>query len=104
MNTQQLPWKPLRTGVQHKLLDRRSDQDLQLDLMQLEPNAQLPLHQHPKFEWAYVLRGSFTDHRGTFTAGDFILNEAGSQHEASTGAEGAELLVVWCGRVTSVNV
>lgn len=103
MDTTQLSWQPLRTGVLHKLLVRDLSQDLQLDVMQLEPNTTLPMHQHPKFEWAYVLRGSFTDQRGTFTAGHLIVNEAGSAHEASTGADGAELLVVWCGRVTPVN-
>jgi len=99
MDTSTLPWEPLRQGTYHKLLDRKDDLDVQLDLMKLEPNTVLKQHTHPKFEWAYVLKGSLTDQRGTFTAGHLINNPEGSSHEAITGADGAELLVVWCGRV-----
>lgn len=99
MDTTTLPWQQLRQGTAHKFLERLEDQDLQIDLMKLDPNTVLKRHTHPKFEWVYVLQGSIKDERGTFSAGHFLSNPPGSTHEASTGPEGAELLVVWCGRV-----
>lgn len=102
MNPTQQPWQQLRNGTAHKLLARDDKRDLQCDLMKLEPNTQLSSHRHPDWEWVYVLKGSLTDARGTFVAGDFIHNEVGSEHQASTGADGAELFVVWCGRVENL--
>ncbi|EKD76627.1 MAG: anti-ECFsigma factor, ChrR [uncultured bacterium] len=102
MNKAHQSWQTLRTGTAHKLLARDEGRDLQCDLMQLDPNTQLPAHRHPSWEWVYVLQGSLTDARGTFLAGDFIHNTAGSEHQVSTGADGAELFVVWCGRVENL--
>ncbi len=103
MDTTQLPWQPLRANVTHKRLDRIEDLDLQCDLMQIEPNTQLERHLHPKFEWAYVLRGEMTDERGTFATGHFIKNDAQSVHTAHSGPDGVDLLVVWSGRVLPIN-
>ena len=68
--------------------------------MKLDPNFTFAEHTHPDIEWVYVLKGGFSDHRGIFKKGDFLLNEVGTTHTAKTGKEGAELLVCWCGKVT----
>jgi len=56
--------------------------------------ARLPLHEHVAIEQTYVLSGSFSDHAGTCTAGNYVWRKAGSRHEAWTD-EGCLVLAVF---------
>lgn len=103
MDTTQLPWQKQRPNVMNKPLARDDDWGMQFDLMKLSPNVTYERHSHPKFEWVYVMQGSLVDERGTFKAGDFFVNDANFIHQPHTGPEGAELIIVWCGNVTSVQ-
>jgi anti-sigma factor ChrR (cupin superfamily) len=102
IDTKKMVWEKIkgRGGTLLKKLHRDEKRNFQIDLMKLDPNFSFAIHTHPDIEWVYVLKGNFTDHRGKFKEGDFVLNEAGSTHQAKTGKEGAELVVCWCGRVT----
>lgn len=101
INPNDLIWEeiPGRYGTFIKHLNRDESRNFQVDLMKLNPNTTFHTHTHPDIEWVYVLEGTFSDHRGKFIKGDFLLNEKNSIHTAVTGDEGAQLLVCWCGKV-----
>ncbi len=99
VKTSELEWKPLRDKVMTKPLARDEGRGFQINMIRLEPNTSYEEHKHPDVEWVYVLKGSMTDERGTFGQGEFVVNEKGSRHTVSTGPDGCELLVCWCGKV-----
>lgn len=99
MDTKKIPWKKERNKVYSKSLAKDKTRNFQIDLMKLEPNTSYNEHLHPDVEWVYILKGSLTDHRGTFKPGDFVVNKKGSRHATKTGPEGCELLCCWCGKV-----
>lgn len=100
MNTNTIPWQLVREGTFTKSLAKDEKRNIQVDLMRLDPNKTFKEHFHDDFEWVYILKGGFTDHRGIFKAGDFILNEKDSSHSTKTGPDGCELLCFWCGKVS----
>ncbi len=102
IDTKTISWKKIkgRKGTSVKHLQRDKKRNFQIDLMRLDPNLTFNQHSHPDIEWIYILKGGFSDHRGNFKRGDFILNKLGSIHTTKTGAEGAEFIVCWCGKVT----
>jgi anti-sigma factor ChrR (cupin superfamily) len=63
-------------------------------LMRWAPGARLPLHEHVEIEQTFVLEGSFADHAGVCTAGNYVWRRAGSRHEAWTD-EGCLLLAMF---------
>jgi len=101
IDTTKMPWEQIkgRSGTLLKRLQRDEKRNFQIDLIKLDPNFTFDQHTHPDIEWVYVLKGGFSDHRGNFKKGDFILNKVGSTHTVKTGKEGAELIVCWCGKV-----
>lgn len=103
MDTTQQPWQQQRPNVFYKPLANDVERNIQFDLMQLPPNTSYSKHSHPQFEWAYVLKGSLSDERGTFSVGHFFTNETGSIHTPTSGPDGTELLIVWCGEVKPVT-
>jgi anti-sigma factor ChrR (cupin superfamily) len=60
-------------------------------LMRWAPGARLPMHEHVRLEQTWVLEGSFADHEGVCTAGNYVWRPPGSRHEAWSD-EGALLL------------
>ncbi len=52
--------------------------------MRWAPGARLPAHEHVAIEQTYVLEGSFADHAGVCTAGNYVWRRAGSRHDAWT--------------------
>ena len=99
MDTEKLPWQPLRENVFHKHLARDESKKFQVDLIKLEPNVKFKEHSHPDVEWIYVLKGKMSDERGTYSKNDFIVNEKGSKHSVTSGKEGCEILCCWCGEL-----
>ena len=85
-----------------KMLARDENRNLQIDKIRIAPNAKIAAHAHPDFEWIYVLRGEISDDRGVFRAGDFFVNEKNSKHAPRVGADGCEILCVWCGKIEEI--
>jgi anti-sigma factor ChrR (cupin superfamily) len=50
-------------------------------LVRFEPGASFPLHPHPDGEEILVLDGVFSDERGDWPAGSYLLNPEGFVHE-----------------------
>ena len=95
INVSDLPWKPTgHAGVEMKVLLEDKESGLLTALFRWQPGAVLPLHEHVEIEQTYVLSGSFSDHAGTCTAGNYVWRKAGSRHEAWTD-EGCLVLAVF---------
>jgi anti-sigma factor ChrR (cupin superfamily) len=90
-----IPWQPTRfPGVEAKTLMENKATGMSTVLMRWAPGAHLPRHEHVEIEQTYVLAGSFADHAGVCTAGNFVWRRKGSRHEAWTD-EGCLLLAVF---------
>lgn len=99
MDTQKIPWRKLREKVYIKNLARDEKRNFQFDILKLDPNITHPEHEHQDVEWIYVLKGSFRDEFGNYKAGYFKINPKLSEHTISTGKDGCELLICWCGKL-----
>ena len=90
-----VPWQPTRfPGVEWKILMEQKETGLSTVLMRWAPGARLPAHEHVAIEQTYVLEGSFADHAGVCTAGNYVWRRAGSRHDAWTD-EGCLMLAVF---------
>ncbi|HET9957621.1 MAG TPA: cupin domain-containing protein [Polyangiaceae bacterium] len=49
-------------------------------LVEYAPGANFPAHDHPEGEEILVLEGTFSDERGDFSAGTYMLNPEGFRH------------------------
>jgi anti-sigma factor ChrR (cupin superfamily) len=52
----------------------------QVALVRWESGTRFPLHAHPGGEEIFVLEGTFEDEQGTYPAGTWLRNPAGSRH------------------------
>jgi quercetin dioxygenase-like cupin family protein len=91
VDTDSIGWKAFRDNASIKNLVKEG---IQVDLIKLEPNSQFDEHVHESAEWIYVLKGSFSDEKGTYSKGHFVVNEKGSKHATKSGAEGCEVIVI----------
>ena len=90
--------KPLLETLLKAELDRVNGTEVILSRVTLPPHAQLPKHWHPGEEFGYVLEGSVTlwqegKETRTLRAGDSLKIPLEQVHAASTGEEGASLIV-----------
>jgi quercetin dioxygenase-like cupin family protein len=79
----------------------KSDVEVIVTILEIQPHAQLPRHLHPYPRYGYVLEGALkitNDETGTtevFKAGDFIVEAIGQWHHAETlGDSPVKLLVI----------
>jgi anti-sigma factor ChrR (cupin superfamily) len=78
-----VPWVPTRfPGIDVKPLMENKATGLSTMLFRWAPGARLPDHQHVEIEQTYVIEGSFADHDGVYTAGNYVWRRAGSRHDA----------------------
>jgi hypothetical protein len=61
-------------------------------LVRFDPGSEFPRHGHPDGEEVLVLEGVYSDERGSFPAGTYLLSPEGFQHEPFS-LEGCLLLV-----------
>ena len=79
------PWVATRfPGIDWKILMKDEATGMFTALMRWAPGARLPLHEHAALEQTYVLEGSFADHSGTASAGQYVWRRKGSRHDAWT--------------------
>lgn len=90
-----LPFRPFREGVAiSPLLEGRPA----IALLRYDPGARVPLHEHTGAETILVLDGSQSDEKGTYQAGDLVVNPAGSQHSVWSDT-GCVVLLHWAAPV-----
>jgi len=84
VRTDDIPWTPMCTGIDMKVLVRDDETGLFTGLFRLAPGAVVPDHVHNDVEQTYVLQGTFSDQDGDAHAGDFVWRPKGNRHEAWT--------------------
>lgn len=90
-NLMKLKFEPFREGVTVHWIRHEFPQ---LALLNYEPGASVPRHRHTGLETIFVLSGDQIDERGKITAGDFALNQPGSEHSVSS-TDGCLVLLQW---------
>ena len=89
IDTTRSPFRPSYDGyVGVEFSDLVRDETGAVVLMRLVPDASIPTHRHDLGEEFFVLEGSLSDERGTYTAGHWVREPPGSEH-AITSEQGA---------------
>ena len=89
-------WQPHEIeGVRYKKLSQSGNRVTVL--MDLDPGVVYPRHAHQGDEDCYVIEGSFTDGKQTWSAGDFVRAPEGSAHGPLSSTEGCVLLLTVVG-------
>ncbi len=97
LDTSSVQWAPSpQPGVWRRMLERAgAEAGRATSIVRYDPGAQFPPHQHPLGEEFFVLEGVFSDERGDYPAGTYVLNPPGSSH-APKSRRGCVLLVKLC--------
>lgn len=82
-DTRQMPWTPSPSGSVwrkrvHQVGPPESGQVT--SLVRYEAHSSFPAHEHPEGEEILVLDGVFSDERGDWPAGTYLLNPEGFRH------------------------
>ena len=87
----QQKFSPFREGIEICWLRQSLPQ---LALLRYAPGASVPKHRHAGLEIIQMLDGEQTDEHGTYTVGDIVLNEEGSEHSVHSES-GCVALLMW---------
>jgi anti-sigma factor ChrR (cupin superfamily) len=89
-----LPWKPLREGVDILPIHGDVEQGCSTALLRYQPGASVPQHLHSGHEHILILRGSQADQHGIYRQGTFLINRPGGSHRV-VSVEGCLALAIW---------
>jgi len=90
-----MPWEQSKfPGIKSKTLYSDGNGVATL-LLEMEPGAEVPLHEHTAIEQTYVLRGRFVDEEGECLPGQFVWRPEGNTHVAWAGPEGATVIGIF---------
>ena len=95
IDTSQMEWQSSPApGVTRKRLFRNGppESGRVTSLVRYAPGSRFPSHPHPEGEEIFVLSGVFSDARGDWPAGSYLLNPEGFEHSPGS-APGCELFV-----------
>ena len=92
---QDMAWEDTRfEGIQIKVLYHDKEKGEMTCMLKWAPGATLPFHRHPELEQSYVIEGSFSDHDGTCSAGEYVWRKPNSKHQTYS-EEGCVILAVY---------
>jgi len=74
-----LPWRKLTDALRISYL-KTGDPNCEFALYRIKAGREIPDHGHHGTEMTLVLEGGFSDDRGTYHPGDFIVRHADEQH------------------------
>ena len=94
-----LEFEPFKPGIEAHFLLRGEPE---VAILKYDPGASAPLHLHQAAECILMLEGSQSDERGSYSAGDFVINFQGSQHTV-TSPGGCVALLHWSKPVVFLN-
>jgi anti-sigma factor ChrR (cupin superfamily) len=82
MNHHDLPWLPSpELGVERRIFERQGDELAKAtSIVRYQPGSAFPAHTHEFGEEILVLEGVFSDERGDYPAGTYLMNPPGSSH------------------------
>jgi anti-sigma factor ChrR (cupin superfamily) len=95
IQTASMPWSPSPSpSVWRKRLHRvgPAESGQVTSIVRYDPESNFPVHEHPDGEEILVLDGVFTDDRGDWPKGTYLLNPEGYRH-APSSREGCVLFV-----------
>jgi anti-sigma factor ChrR (cupin superfamily) len=94
LHTGAIAWSPSpMAGVERRLLDRHGGEVARAtSIVRYAPGSRFERHGHGGGEEILVLEGTFSDEQGTYPAGTYLRNPAGSAH-APFSEEGCTMLV-----------
>jgi anti-sigma factor ChrR (cupin superfamily) len=94
VRTAQLAWSPSTVpGVERRMIERDGGEIARAtSIVRYAPGSNFPRHVHSLGEEILVLEGDFADEYGSYSAGTYIKNGAGSSH-APFSQHGCVLLV-----------
>lgn len=72
------------------------NKEININIIELDPEEQIPYHVHIDTKYNYVLEGSMSDGQREYIPGDVIENVRGSGHSLKASLEGCKFLVIWC--------
>jgi len=87
-------WTNIAPGVRLKKLSSDRARNTVMVLMEMQPGAAVPPHEHRHAEDSYIIRGSARLGDLTLFAGDFHHVEAGSRHDSIVSDDGCLALLV----------
>ena len=80
----QVPWSGFGPVAEARLLPNAEGYATRL--LKIRPGARIPEHTHEGLEATLVLQGCFSDHTGTYRAGDVAFNESDVDHAPVAGS------------------
>ncbi len=86
-------WKPLLPGVRIRTLRKDEREGTQTTLWRVEPGAKVPPHPHHREEECLILEGSVVHAGVEYFAGDYLLSEAGLDHDTFFSPKGAVFMI-----------
>lgn len=87
-------WTTIAPGVRLKKLSADHSRNTVMVLMEMQPGAAVPPHEHHHPEDSYIIRGSARLGDLVLFAGDFHHVEAGSKHDSIVSDDGCLALLV----------
>ncbi len=92
LDTNVATWEPGSIdGVEMIVLHEFGDE--RVELVRIAPNTQFPKHPHAGGEEILVLEGTLWDEEGSYPAGSWVRNPAGSKHAPFAKEDGALIYV-----------
>ncbi len=76
---QDLPWKRVSADIQSVELCRDSN-GARVELLKIRPGGSATTHTHLGDEYTVILEGSFSDEKGLYRQGDFMVKDASDRH------------------------
>ncbi len=95
VDTASMPWSPSPSGTVFRKrvhLVGPAESGQVTSIVRYEPRSTFPAHEHPDGEEILVLEGVFSDERGDWPAGTYLLNPEGFRH-APSSRDGCVLFV-----------
>lgn len=89
-----LPFEYFREGIAVHWLVKGGHDAPSIALLKYEPGASVPRHRHRGLESILVLEGEQSDENGTYCAGMFVTNAAGTRHAVRSDT-GCVVLIHW---------
>ncbi len=74
-----LDWKRVSTDI-HSVELCRDSNGARVELIKIRPGGTSPSHTHDGDEYTVILEGSFSDDRGVYHRGDFVVNDGNHEH------------------------
>jgi anti-sigma factor ChrR (cupin superfamily) len=86
INHHDLQWvQSPESGVERRMLERMGDEVAKAtSIVRYQPDSKFQMHTHDFGEEIFVLDGIFSDEKGTYPVGTYIMNPPGSSHAPFT--------------------